>query len=125
MAHAENRRQEGQKLCRPKSADVSGFQEVPPVSNKDESQNDSLGLPQLHQPPLKKFLLLLDTPPSPVSIPKLSPKVAASLERINQLLASDSPLQQTDIVSAGCVSSMIGIWSSSIVFRYNLKNLVA
>ena len=99
MMHGGIRGNEEQKLSRPKSADMSSNQETMTLSNDDKSLNNFLELPQLHPPPLKKFLLPLDTPPSPAPIAKMSPKVAASLEKINQLLASNPPLQQANGVS--------------------------
>lgn len=96
MPHGDIRKNEEEKLSRPKSADMSGCQETLTLSNDDKS----LELPQLHPPPLKKFHLPLDdTPPSPAPIAKMSPKVAASLEKINQLLTSNPPLQQSNSVS--------------------------
>ena len=62
-------------------------------SNDSKSQDTEL--PHLHPPPVKKFLLPSDTPPSPACLAKMSPKVAASIEKINQLLASNPPLQQS------------------------------
>ena len=100
MVHGDIRRNEERKLSRPKSADISSCQEILTLSNDEKSQNNSLELPQLHPPSLKKFLLPFDTPPSPAPIAKMSPKVAASLEKINQLLASNPPLQQADSVSS-------------------------
>lgn len=88
------RRNKEQNLSRPKSADVSSYQEmiIP-------SDDNTMELPQLHPPPVKKLLLPVDTPPSPAPTARMSPKVAASLEKINQLLASNPPLQQANIVS--------------------------
>lgn len=84
---------------RPKSADMSSYHQMMVSPNDDESQNNSVEMPQLHPPPVKKIHLPLDTPPSPVPIASMSPKVAASLEKINQLLASNLPLQQANTVS--------------------------
>ena len=99
MMQGDIRRNEEQKLSRPKSADMSGCQETLTLPNDNKSQNNSLELPQLHPPPLKKFPFSFDTPPSPAPIAKMSPKVAASLEKINQLLTTNPPLQQSNSVS--------------------------
>ena len=68
-------------------------------SNDNElAQNNSLEPPHLFPPPAKKPVLLLDIPPSPVPVARMSPKVAASLEKIDQLLAANPPLQHTSTV---------------------------
>jgi len=54
--------------------------------------------PHLHPPPVKKPVLVLDIPPSPVPVARVNPKVAASLEKINQLLAANPPFQHTSTV---------------------------
>jgi len=48
-------------------------------------ENESLKLPDLCPPPA---VLPLETPPSPVAMVRMSPKVAASLEKIDQVLAA-------------------------------------
>ena len=75
---------------------MSNYEEMMIPSN--DSKPQGMELPHLHPPPVKKFLLPLDTPPSPTSIAKMSPKVVASLEKINHLLASNPPaIQQAPV----------------------------
>lgn len=95
-----------EKSSRPRSADMSSYQEgsisMPKDchhSNSNKSEKNLLKLPQIHPPPVKRLLLPLDTPPSPVPMTKMSPKVAASLEKINQLLAANPSLQHANTVS--------------------------
>lgn len=89
---------------------MSGYQPlIPSVDNQSEN---NLELPQLLPPPVKKLLFPLDAPPSPAPIARMSPKVAASLEKINHLLASNPPLQQANSVSnilvcIGCVCIVV------------------
>lgn len=65
-----------------------------PSNDNELGQNNSLEPPHLCPPPAKKPVLLLDVP---VPVARMSPKVAASLEKIDQLLAANS-LQHTNTV---------------------------
>lgn len=91
--HGDIRRNKEKMQPRPKSADMSNYPQEMMIPLNDSKPQD-MELPHLHPPPVKKFLMPSDTPPSPASIAKMSPKVAASLEKINQLLASNPPAVQ-------------------------------
>jgi len=78
----------------PHPSDANESPELHPCA-ENESLNFPKSLPDLHPP---HAVLPLETPPSPVAMVRMSPKVAASLEKIDQVLAAASG-DSSDIVS--------------------------
>jgi len=76
------------------SADNSSHNDKPHCSSKKKPPD----LPELPSP----VVLSLEAPPSPVAMVRMSPKVAASLEKIDQVLAAAGGGDSSDSVSPCC-----------------------